>query len=393
MTAVLIIELITVALATIITVNTANNLRAYRRLGTFAADARPDLTVSVLIPARNEARSIAACVESLARQDHPAREIIVLDDGSDDETAAIVQRLASVFPNVRLIGGAALPLGWFGKAFACHQLAAEAVGDVLLFTDADTIHAPQMLRSVLGAIAGGADIVTAFPEQEIGSWGEALSVPFMLFMVWAFLPVGRVWADRSPRFVAANGQLIACTRAAYARVGGHATVRDSVLDDVDFARHAKGSGLHVRLTDGVGTVRTRMYRGTREVWHGYSKNALALIGGRVWSAVLFAVALLVVYVLPILMVVVGIVLRRGGWLWLWLPCLGIALTVVQRTIVVVRSRMPIGQIALHPINVLCFLAILANSIRWRWRGYGEWKGRVIRSGRPVAAHEAPEQPE
>ena len=387
MTFVFVIELVVVVLMMLITANTVLNLRAYRRLDTFATDVSPELTVSVLIPARNEARSIAACVESLVMQDQMAHEIIVVDDGSVDETAVIAQRLAATHANVRLMYGAMLPPGWYGKAFACHQLASAASGDVLLFTDADTIHAPHMLRSVVGAIADGADVVTAFPEQEIGSWGEALSVPFMLFMVWAFLPVGRVWADRSPQFVAANGQLLACTRTAYGRVGGHATVCDSVLDDVDFARHAKECELHVRLADGVGTVRTRMYRGTREVWQGYSKNALALLGGRVWTALLAAVTLIVLYVVPIVMVGGSIASRRAGWLGFGLPCIGVVLMLVQRAIVVIRSQMPIWQIVLHPLNVLSFLAILANSIRWRWRGHGEWKGRAIPSVRSRVAPE------
>ena len=235
--------------------------------------------VSVLIPARNEERSIGPCLDSLISQAYPSFEVLVLDDGSDDRTADIVRGCCARSDPIRLIPGEPLPDGWYGKAFACDQLGGQAQGDILIFTDADTVHAPTMIRAVIGAIATGADVVTAFPEQAMGSISERLAVSFMLFTVWAFLPVGRVWSDPSPRFAAANGQLLACTRAAYTRVGGHAAVRRSILDDVDLARRAKQLGLHVRLTDGVGTVRTRMYRGFAEVWRGFSKNALALTGG------------------------------------------------------------------------------------------------------------------
>ena len=257
----------------------------------------------------------------------------------------------------------------------------------MIFTDADTVHAPTMIRAVLGAVAAGADVVTAFPEQTMGSISERLAVSFMLFTVWAFLPVGRVWSDPSPRFAAANGQLLAFTRAAYTRVGGHAAVRQSVLDDVDLARRAKQLGLRVRLTDGVGTVRTRMYRGSAEVWRGFSKNALALTGGSIIGATLSAVILNLLYVLPPIILILGVIGGRAGWTWRYLPVSLVLLMCVQAGIATKRARKPLWQIALHPFGVLFFVVILANSVRWRLRGYQEWKGRAYPSdgsarGRP-----------
>lgn len=391
MTALFWVEIICCIIGFAITANALNNLRAFHRLSSYLSQSSAYLPfVSILIPARNEERSIGACLESLLNQTYPSCEVLVLDDGSDDRTPDIAREFCARSGHARLLSGEPLPGGWYGKAYACNQLAGEARGDVFIFTDADTVHAPTMIRAVIGAIATGADVVTAFPQQTMESVSERLAVSFMLFTVWAFLPIGRVWSDPSPRFVAANGQLLAFTRAAYARVGGHAAVRRSVLDDVDLARHAKRVGLRVRLTDGVGTVRTRMYRGFAEVWRGFSKNALALTGGSVLGAALCAVMLTLLYILPPVILVAGVIAGRGGWAWRYLPALLIVLMCIQAGIAVKRARGPLWHIALHPFGVLFFLLILANSVRWRVRGYQEWKGRSYPSdGSARARPDAP----
>lgn len=376
MTALYWFEVICCAFAVVVTGNTISNLSAFRRLADFACEGTPTPFVSVLVPARNEEQSIGRCLDSLARQAYLDYEVIVLDDGSDDRTGAIARALAERCGRVRVETGRPLPPGWFGKAFACDQLATLARGDVLIFTDADTTHAPTMIRSVVGAVASGADLVTAFPEQEIGGWSEALVVPLMLFTVWALLPVRRVWADPSPRVVAANGQLLAFTRSAYARVGGHRAVRASVLDDMDLARRAKRLGLRIRLADGVGTVRTRMYRGAPEVWRGFSKNAYALVGASPGIALASAAAMTMLYLLPPIILIIGVAVRGGLWTWRVLPAILVALMFVQNAIIAQRTRQPFWQSVLHPLSVLCFLIILANSARWHACGATLWKGRV-----------------
>lgn len=369
------VEFVSLGFGLAVTANTINNLRVVVRLSDHANSSPEGLPfVSVLVPARNEERSIGSCLESLALQSYPAFEVIVLDDSSDDCTAAIAREAIKRSSRLTLIAGQPLPDGWYGKAFACAQLAGAARGDLLIFTDADTRHEPTMIRSVVNTMADGADVVTAFPQQEAFGIAERLATFFMLFTVWSFLPAGRVRSDPSPRFVAANGQLLAFTRAAYLRVGGHSAVRRSVLDDVDLARSAKHAGLRVLLADGVGTVRTRMYRSAGEVWRGFSKNALALCGGHLAGAVACAILLMLLYVAP-LAVLGGGVLSGSGWTWRYLPALLLVLMCTQSAIVATRTRTPFWQVPLHPLGVIFFVVILANSIRWRLRGYAVWKGR------------------
>jgi chlorobactene glucosyltransferase len=383
------IEMVSCVVALVVTGNTIANLSAFRRLTDFASLGTETPFVSVLVPARNEERSIAACLESLVRQQYDHYEIIVLDDGSTDQTAAIARAFIGWCHSVRIETGRTLPPGWFGKAFACDRLAKLACGDLLIFTDADTVHAPVMIRSVVGAVAAGADVVTAFPEQEIGGWSESLVVPFIFFTIWAMLPVGRVWSDPSPRIVAANGQLLAFTRAAYTLIGGHRAVRRSILDDMDLARRAKRAGLRLRLTDGVGTVRTRMYRSADEVWRGFSKNAYALTGASPSIAFGFATLLMLLYLLPSVVLIVGLATGRDGWTWRLLPIILILMMIVQNTVVARRMRRPLWQPVVQPLSVLCFLVILANSVRWHARGATQWKDRLYPT-KPSAVRDAGE---
>ena len=141
-----------------------SNLFMFRRLDRCREATRKPF-VSVLLPMRNEEKNAEACIRSLLSQEYPAFELLVLDDESTDGTWDIVSRLAAEDPRVVAIKGLPLPGGWLGKHWACHQLAMAAKGEVLLFTDADTRHAPDSLAVGVNAlVAEEADMITAFPR-------------------------------------------------------------------------------------------------------------------------------------------------------------------------------------------------------------------------------------
>ena len=163
--------------------------------------------VSVLVPARNEEANIGDCVRSLLSQDYPDFEVIVLDDGSRDRTGEILAELAARDPRLRVIAGRELPAGWLGKHWACQQLGEAADGELLLFTDADTRHGPRSLwNGAAASLAQGADLLTAFPRQEVVTWSEKLVVPFFPWSLLSFLPLALAYRVRSPAFCAAIGQ-------------------------------------------------------------------------------------------------------------------------------------------------------------------------------------------
>ena len=255
------------------------NVAAFPRLRPAPADAAARARTSLLVPARDEASTLPRTLPALLAQG--AGEVLVLDDGSSDATPAVLASLAAQHPRLRVLTGRPLPAGWLGKAWACSQLAAEASGDVLVFTDADVEWRPGALDAVLDAMRrSGAGLLTAWPRQRTVTLPERLAVPQIDALLLGALPWPLVARLPQPSLSAANGQLMAWRRSAYASVGGHGAVRGDVLEDVALARRAKAVGLRLELLLGGPLLETRMYRSGSEVLVGFAKNVLAAAGGR-----------------------------------------------------------------------------------------------------------------
>ena len=239
--------------------------------------------VSVIIPARNEEANIGRCLRSILAQQGIAFQVIVVDDHSTDRTAEIARQVAQE-PSTRSVAGQVivmqarrpLPDGWTGKANALCSAVPLARGDWLLFTDADTEHAPASLAAaVQEAEQHGADMFSLSPEQEVeGFWERALMPVIFSELAATFRP--RDVSDPTKPLAAANGQYLLIRRSVYQEVGGHAAVAGDLLEDVALARRVKGAGHLLRFRIGKGMVRTRMYRGLRQMREGWTKN-LALL--------------------------------------------------------------------------------------------------------------------
>ncbi|HEV8053679.1 MAG TPA: glycosyltransferase family 2 protein, partial [Candidatus Limnocylindrales bacterium] len=206
-------------------------------------------------------------------------EILVVDDRSSDDTAAIVSRLALEDSRLRLVSGQPLPDQWYGKPWACVQGYREARGDLLLFTDADTRHAPELLARAVGALgAERADLVTVAPRQRCESFWERVVMP----QIWLLLGVryhpSTVNRARRERDVIANGQFILLPRASYEAVGTHEAVRQEVAEDLALAQaiHRAGRKIHFAFAERL--METRMYQSLPDMVEGWSKNVY--LGGR-----------------------------------------------------------------------------------------------------------------
>jgi chlorobactene glucosyltransferase len=340
--------------------------------------------VSVLVPARNEAANIAACVESLARQDYPpdSLEILVLDDRSTDNTAALVAHLAREYPRVRLLHGADLPPGWGGKAHACQQLVDAARGDWFLFVDADTIHAPDMLRHALGAtLAHRADAATALPRERAESFGERLLVPHLFFYLLALQPLPLLESPGFAPFIFANGQFFLIHRKLYRRIGGHAAVRDQLMEDLAIGHRCKRAGEGILLLDGGDWVTCRMYASFPAAWRGFIRSLQA--GSRLSPPYLLGIGSLTIlyFVGPFALLVALLLARVRGQ--------ALALTLAQiATLLAIRAqvgrglRQPAVEIALFPPAALVLsAAVLTTAYRAIRRQPIEWRGRAY--GRPT----------
>jgi len=238
-----------------------------------------DGLVSVIIPARNERAVIETVVTSVLASAYRPIEVLVVDDRSTDDTAARVGELARRDPRLRLIAGEELPPGWYGKPWACLQGYRAARGDLLLFTDADTRHTPELLGRAVGALREtGADLLTIAPRQRCETFWERIVMP----QIWLLLGVryhpARVNHSRRPRDVIANGQFILMSRASYEAVGTHEAVRGDVAEDLALAQAVVGRGGRLHFAFAERLMETRMYQGLGALIEGWSKNVY--LGGR-----------------------------------------------------------------------------------------------------------------
>ena len=230
------------------------------------------LTISIIVPARNEEAALGTCLESLVTQTGVSFEIIVVDDHSTDRT----REIAASFPAVRIIDAGPLPIGWTGKNNAVTAGARAAHSEWLLFTDADTVHLPGSLAAALNeARENGVEFLSYSPEQIAVTFWEMATLPVVFAELARQYPPSKVSDPNSPE-AAANGQYILVKRSTYEAVGGHAAVATSVLEDVALARAVKASGRKIRFRYAADRVRTRMYRNFHQLREGWTKN-LALL--------------------------------------------------------------------------------------------------------------------
>ncbi len=365
---------------TVVNFATTRSLSAYGFQQKFTPEAP---LVSILVPARNEAGSIARCIRSLLNQDYPNFELIVLDDNSEDATASIVDMLTSPTEDpqgrLRVIKGGELPEGWLGKNYACFQLAEAARGQFLLFTDADTSHSVNALTSALAAMyIEDAQLLTFFPLQQTVMLGERLAVPLLQLYTYGLLPIFLVARNPSPAFSAANGQFMLFNRVAYDQIGGHQAVRGVVLEDVVLGRRIKQAGFRLLLPDGRDSMTCRMYRNNYEVWRGFSKNMFAFFNFELGWLALFLLVNLLVFIGPFFWLLAALITRQPvSPEWVWLPAAQIVLGGLLRLLNSTRYNFSLLDIFLQPVAIIFMTSIAINSVRWK-NETTEWKGRKYR---------------
>jgi chlorobactene glucosyltransferase len=247
--------------------------------------------VSVIVPARNEEDKVGRCLQSLAQQEYPHYEIVIIDDRSTDATGEIIAQLASQYPIIKPLRGAEAPPGWSGKTNALMQASRQAKGDWFLFTDADTWHSPDSVRlSVSFAKQKDAELISFMPVQELGSFWERVIMPVLLGSFLAGDPLNSINNQDDSRAYA-YGQYILVRKDTYESVGGHASVRGQILEDIVFARVVKQAGHRVFCADGRPLYTVRMYSDFQSIWHGWCKNAYSLIGCNMFYLVLAILAI------------------------------------------------------------------------------------------------------
>ena len=340
------------------------------------------MELTVIVPARNEEDCLGACLQSLVSQSDAFFqlgrdwEVIVVDDNSTDRTRAIAQS----FSGVTVIDPAKLERGWTGKANACWSAAQQAHGAWLLFTDADTIHEPGNLRRALHeAEKHSAGVLSYSPRQLVsGLWQRAL-MPLVFCELALAYPPEKV-SNPALRIAAANGQFLLFQREAYRALGGHASVKSDILEDVELAFLAKRRKVGLRFRYAADALSTRMYRTTGAMIEGWTKNLALLFGNCLILAMWRLLDIFLLLGLPFLAWrfrnygVQHVPLFTAGTLiaLIWLRTLW---RFYART---AKSNFPATDCALSPIALPLFVVLLYRSwfqnkvlhrVSWKGRAY------------------------
>jgi hypothetical protein len=339
-------------------------------------------SVSVIIPARNEQASLASCLESLAGQSGVTFEILVVDDGSTDRTADI----ARSFPGVRVLQPGPLRPGWSGKNNAVTTGADHAAGEWLLFTDADTVHAPGSLASALAeARSHKVDLLSYSPAQEVHGFWEKAVMPVIFAELAATFRPAAVSDPNSPA-AAANGQYILISREAYDAVGGHAAVASSLLEDVALAQALKRSGRKLLFRFAGDAVRPRMYRSFAQLREGWTKNLALLFPapGRLAALRLLEFFLIAGCAkLAVLSALFGREAAAGLFAVVGLALYGLFLLRIR------RAHFSGSSNVLALIGLPIFSYLLLRSRRAHRHGSVAWKGRTYTGeAPPMGQHQA-----
>jgi chlorobactene glucosyltransferase len=339
-------------------------------------------SVSFIIPARDEADNITGCLESILAQDYPADrfEILVVDDNSTDATAALVQQMRSKADNITLISAPPLPDDWLGKPHACWLGASQAQGDWLCFIDADVRLSPGLLSAaVTDAIQNQAELMSLHPHQEMVTFAERFLMPPAFMGLLILMDFDRI-NDPDNKAAMANGQFILAHRTRYLDIGGHRSVKTAVLEDVALARHAKRSGLKLRLLAGGSLIHTRMYASATAVWGGLTRGVVDIAGGPLFASLTIGSTLVLGW-LPVVLPI-GLLLTTS----LTPAAKMMALTVATATSVLWYAAMglilrwyavPLRYLLLLPFSFSALSLAITEGILRYFGGSRVWKGRRL----------------
>lgn len=349
-------------------------------------------TISVVIPAYNEAINLRDCVESVLKSELPNPQhlqVWIADDESTDETRAIAHTLATQDPRVHLVAVPPRPTAevWRGKNWACAQAVEQAKGEYLLFIDADVRLEPGAIAAaIVEAQATNADLISCLPEIVCGCLAEWLVQPIIVRMLTAGFSFGAVNDSAQTSTAFAAGPFMLFRRAAYDHIGGHRAIADDLVEDVALARQIKAFGLKMRLMLGLGLVKVRMYQNLAALWEGWTKNLHMGAKRKVSATLMITVIAVLVLVVPWLGIllsgaaIVSVGLPEGA-LFLLPLAFAFALLLWESTLwrqQAVLIELPVRYWSLSWLGGLLVAAIAIASIIKTETGWGwTWRGRSL----------------
>jgi len=339
--------------------------------------------VSIILPVRNQANTVSECVASLIGLDYPSKEVIVVDGNSTDGTQNILKSFGG---KIRFVEEEPLPQGWVGKNWACHLGYKQATGDLLLFTDGDSVHSRDSLTKTVNFLQDSkADLATLAPAAILRTFWEKLLQPPIFWLIMMF--VGGKWVndDSKPRWALGNGQYMLFRREAYDKVGGHYAVRDRITEDYSLGRLIKAQGLRLRMVTASGSLGVRMYSSLPEIWRGWRKNFYSVSGNHPLVRAVYRLVLLFTFlVLPFIVLGYGIYLAPGMPLNIYLLTGAFMAVFLWLGLIILERSIRVNPLygLLLPFAIMVYMGIGIDSTVRGALGLGfSWKGRVY--GKPI----------
>ena len=335
------------------------------------------LMVSVLIPMRNEEKNAQRCLASLRNQLYKNYEILVLNDNSTDNTAAILEQIAIEDSRVKVFSGKPLPEDWYGKPFALHQLSPHAKGDILLFTDADTVHNPSSISWAVTNMQNlKADMISGYIGQVFLTFGEIITVPLMFSLTGFISPLFLNRLTKLHWFSSAIGQFIVIRHNVFKAIGGCEAFKKKTSEDIYMSRFVKRNGYSTRFLNICEYAYCRMYNGYRPAIEGIGKNIFDFLGKNTLAIFLMFFAVLFILFFPFLLLIGNLITGSPWLLHIIIVCFLYTLTWL---FIFLGQRLKWWYCFLWPLMFLNFLYMAA----WSWfrsiTGKGFiWKDRKVK---------------
>jgi len=350
-----------------------------RKSSTVMKNTRIDtVTVSVLIPARDEENRISECLQSLISQCSNVIEIIVLDDRSTDATAEIVMEFSEQDSRVKLMAGDELPSGWIGKHWACHQLSLVSEGQYLLFLDADTVlEEDAILLALRKATEGNCDLLTFMPRRIAKCVAEKLMFPFIDWAIFCWLPMSQAHKRKNPYLSATYGQFMLFKRLAYEQIGGHSRVKDNAVDDMELGRMTKREGLVWSLLDGGGLVTSLPYENNVDALKGISRSVFPALNYHVSLLVAFSILLLAIAYIPPYNFINEVISDQFSTGFFYLSLFSLSMLVISWAFVCVRFKHPKYLVILFPVSITLVVLVAYYSMFANAMQFQSWKDRGV----------------
>jgi glycosyltransferase involved in cell wall biosynthesis len=325
-------------------------------------------SVSILIPMRNEARNVIQLLANLSQvKDIERYELIAINDGSTDNTRALLSESKELLPQLQILEGKTLPPGWLGKPHALHQLFNQSKSHYLLFLDADVRISPVAIEKSISMMKTyDWNFISPYPKQIAQSFLERMIQPLLQWSWFASVPLRLATKYRITAMAVANGQFFLVERTALEKIAGFESIKDQVLDDIELARQLWRSGAKGSVVEGSALAECRMYQNGSELISGYSKSLWRAFGSPLGAAMAASLLLLTSWGA----LIAALFISPLGWLAFF--------AISASRLIAARSTRSFWQgFLLHPLSVIILLYILLRSFYLKRKGRLIWRDRVL----------------